>query len=457
MARHVHLTQLQLEAPLGRSAAYLLSLALPASVLSALSLIGCSMTPYPPQRPPTSKEDTRFAEQSAYAGQDRRDGFTIPEATGVDDAGSIRSQTVATKALRSASVRIGLVELSFGEHPPYSTEQTKLPAPPSLAKPGAELLSPAMAKPELPQPWVLTRTILVGEGSLHKAQLTPDNGGVVTLSNDSGTIYHYSIATGRLINKITLPQFAQSEDADFVVIKELSERPQVVVSRESGTMALDLMSGRLDALEDIPPGNDVAESGVLGLYGTSLRRVNPQAGDLSFHWLDGTASLRAHCVERPDDWSLSTDGTWLALTYFPSNTAQVIDLQKRELLHELPMPSSGSSVALSPDTSLLAVGGDHLELIRLSDGKRIAEDRSYQNNITDIQFSPAGDLLLVSAHDGKVRSYALPLDLTTLTLLPKPQLLDHLRMSKVYEFGLSADGRLLVTSSGDKTLKIWKR
>ncbi|HXS15614.1 MAG TPA: hypothetical protein VN764_00410, partial [Polyangiaceae bacterium] len=90
-----------------------------------------------------------------------------------------------------------------------------------------------------------------------------------------------------------------------------------------------------------------------------------------------------------------------------------------------------------------------------ADGQVIAEDASYKNNISDIQFSGLGDLLLVSAFDGHLRSYALPAGFSG--PFSPPQLLDHKYLSNVYSFDLSSNDRLLVTPSGDQTLKIWSR
>jgi WD40 repeat protein len=105
----------------------------------------------------------------------------------------------------------------------------------------------------------------------------------------------------------------------------------------------------------------------------------------------------------------------------------------------------------------LAIGGERLVLIEVATGKIALEDSSYKNNIHEIHFSQSGDLLLVSAYDGKARSYALPSDLSTLKELKPTQELKHLGEAIVYAVSLSPDERRLVTSSGDKTLKIWDR
>jgi WD40 repeat protein len=56
--------------------------------------------------------------------------------------------------------------------------------------------------------------------------------------------------------------------------------------------------------------------------------------------------------------------------------------------------------------------------------------------------------------DGKARSYPLGGEVTR---LPRPQVLHHAGTANVYGLGLSADGRTLATSSGDQTVRIWRR
>lgn len=425
-----------------------LALQLLASCCSLL-LGSCTMSPQTRQtRYPEA--DARFAEQSAYAGLRDKDGFSIPQAKAV--SAPSEPELIPTPAGELSSKQLGLATLTWGEYPPFSEKERS-------ENPGVMPFGASASKMPTAQPsnWRLTRSINVNEGYLFKVLLTANEQEVVTLSTDSGTIYHYDITTGKLLNKISIPNFTRFEDVDFTVIKEIRERSQLLISRESGASLLDLQSGRFDALTDIPAGNGVSQTATFGLYETSIRRIDPQSGQLSFYWLDGSLALRADCRERPEGVSLSRDGKWLAVSYYPADIAQVLDLERKELIAEFNMPRFGGSVALSPDKSLIALGGEHLELRRVSDLSLVGQDLSFKNNIHDIQFSPDADLLLVSAYDGKIRSYALPLDLSTLQALPTPQLLNHKYMTNVYGLALSNDGRQLISASGDQTIKIWSR
>jgi WD40 repeat protein len=189
----------------------------------------------------------------------------------------------------------------------------------------------------------------------------------------------------------------------------------------------------------------------------SYRRTTPQSGELVLQWITGEIALRARCQHRPDGFALSPDGRYLAIAYYPADQVEVIDLQAQQLVSTLKLPKWGSALAISPDGKWLALGGERLQVVSFPEGHLVAEDAAYENNIDTVRFTPQGDLLLTSAYDGKARSYVFPSGLSETKKLPAPQLLSHNGTANVYALGLTPDGRMLVTSSGDETLKIWKR
>jgi len=408
-----------------------------------LCLSGCTVTHGVPAPDRYDQHDVDLAEQTAFIGRAPRDGFKPPPAQTVGDTPAQTPPGPSTPT----SVAVGHARLVRGSRPAYAS------SPIAALQPTSESDAATSSKPG--RRWRLARTIRVGEGYLYKAQFSADERSVITMSLDSGSVYHYDVTSGAQLHKLALPGFTRFESADFAVLKEILPRPSLLISRETGIAVLDLESGHFDVLKDLPAGNFIQQTGRLGLYASVFRHISPQSGELSLHWLSGESALTAHCDERPDDLSLSADGKWLALAFYPSGTAQLIDLETERLILEHPMPKYGGSVALSPDKTLLAVGGERLQLIRVADGQVIAEDASYKNNISDIQFSGLGDLLLVSAFDGHLRSYALPAGFSG--PFSTPQLLDHKYLSNVYSFDLSSNDRLLVTPSGDQTLKIWSR
>jgi len=310
--------------------------------------------------------------------------------------------------------------------------------------------------PSAPPQWTLQKSIWVGQGYLYHAAFTPGAKSVVTLSNQSGVIYHYDLG-GKLLSETALPEYREFDDAGFIPMLELNDPPQLFLTRPHGTSVVDLSSGRIESLAESAPGTDIAHSGRPGLYGVSYRSTNPQSGMLVLQWLSGEIAFRAACAHRPDAWALSPDGKHLAISYYPANHVEIVDLQNRTLVGTLPLPKWGGAIDISPDGRFIALGGEKLIVAAFPSGEIIAEDTKYGNNINTVRFTPQGDLLLTSAYDGKARSYLLPPDLAETKKLPAPQSLPHSGTANVYALGLTPDGRMLVTSSGDKTIKIWKR
>jgi len=423
-------------------------------VFSVLGLLvpllsGCTVGPQRPLEAPKSSDEPDAATRSAHAHDP--ENYVGPEAEFVGAADSKPALDASpTQPSAQHGAELGHATITLGPRPPWSSTA-------SLEE--SEDLAGALptAEKNLSTRWRLQKSIWVGQGYLYQAEFTPDQKSVVTLSTDNGVLYHYDVASGRLLKSVQLPEFEQFEDAAFAMGREVPGRPQVVVTRPSGTSVLDLESGKFDPLSLVPAGNGIEHSGRFGLYGVSFRKTEPQSGSLLLQWITGETAAELKCDHRPDDWALSTDGTTLALQYYPSNTVEVLDLKNLTQIASVDSPKWGGSVALSPDGTLMALGGEKLVVVSLPDGKVVAEDSDYNNNINDIRFSPQGDLLLVSAYDGKARSYALPADLSTLTALPRPQLLAHGGSANVYGLGLSSDTKLLVTSSGDKSIKIWAR
>lgn len=303
--------------------------------------------------------------------------------------------------------------------------------------------------------WKLKKSIWVGKGYLHQAAFSQDGESVVTLSGENGEVFHYAM-DGKLQKKIVLPDFGQFENVGFAMLKEVT-RPQIVVTRRNGTSVVDLLSGKLDHLTLAPAGDTLVHAGPFGLYGVTARSTDPGLSRLVLQWISGEIALDLNCPSGISDWDLSRDGVTLALLYLQDNQVEVVSLKDGKTIAKIPSPRFGSAVALSPTGTHLAVGGEKLVLLDLESGNIAFEDDSYKNNISDIRFTSDGSLLLVSAYDGKARSYTLPADLHSLTSPPKVQLLDHQGDANVYTVELNATENLLVTSSEDKTLKIWER
>src|SRR5690606_3538486 len=109
---------------------------------------------------------------------DEGDDFKLPKAESVGD---VEHSTHDTKAPREADqlefTSIGLAQIAIGERPPWS---------------GLESLEAGTPAPkDVPTRWRMLKSIWVGQGYLHHATFVPGGDSVVTLSNQTGSIYHY--------------------------------------------------------------------------------------------------------------------------------------------------------------------------------------------------------------------------------------------------------------------------
>ncbi|MBN2341618.1 MAG: hypothetical protein JXX29_02755 [Deltaproteobacteria bacterium] len=158
--------------------------------------------------------------------------------------------------------------------------------------------------------------------------------------------------------------------------------------------------------------------------------------------------------ERIEDLALSRDNQLLAITYYPSNTVALYDVQTGTEKWKVDAPVYTNSIDISPDGAVVAVGGNRLLLIDAISPARQATYRKFNNNIHRVRFSPSGDAVAASSYDGHVRIVSSDVQTSELTLLAD---LRHGGTANVYSIEFRTDGSGLVSSSGDKSAIIWER
>lgn len=109
------------------------------------------------------------------------------------------------------------------------------------------------------------------------------------------------------------------------------------------------------------------------------------------------------------------------------------------------------NVALSPDGSKVAVGGEKLLLFSTRDTQKRGVLKGFGNNIDSIAFSPDGAVMAVAAYDGAARLVSAEIA-DELTLLAT---LRHDRKVDVYGPRWTTDGKKLITAGGDGTVRVW--
>lgn len=139
----------------------------------------------------------------------------------------------------------------------------------------------------------------------------------------------------------------------------------------------------------------------------------------------------------------SPDGRRLALCHDERNTAQILDADTWEVLHQFPHANGVRAAVWSPDSTLIATASNHdgkVYLWRTNQAAPVLVWHAHQAAAIEVEFHPNGQLLASAGWDGATRLW----DLTTGELLVHlPETGDALRFSR--------DGRYLTAFWGRKT------
>lgn len=337
----------------------------------------------------------------------------------------------------------------------------------SLKSP-AEVISTYLAVHTLPRvepqnykQWRMRKQINVGVGYLDQAGLLTSNEAFV-VSNEDLKIRVYDLQTGKQKSSVEIPGAKQFQAAFFVPWAptpdaNLRGAPDLTLlfGSNAGLSVLDPTTAeRLKQISNEPAWDLrwTREGSILGAINTDL---STQSSKLRFYDQSLKVFFEVQGKERIDDWSLSADGKLLAVTYYPSDSVEVIDISSGKLLLKVPSPPYSNSVDISPDGEWVATSGGFVELIRINNPEEKYRFMRFKNNVHQVRFSPSGDALVASAYDGQARILSLPKDPKKSTELHLEKLLPHLGTANVYRVEFTQDGSGLLTSSGDKTLRYW--
>jgi len=177
---------------------------------------------------------------------------------------------------------------------------------------------------------------------------------------------------------------------------------------------------------------------------------------LSADGVDGpwreTGRITAH-GDRVNSVCFSRDGKWLATGSYNDKAARLWEVSSGQLVRTFTGPTHPvSSVALSPDGTLLAAGTHEpsIRLWRLSDGKLLhvpVQVGEFGKISAKVAFSPDGKVLATTAEDNLVRLFAVA------DGQPLRALRGHTHY--VLDLAFSPDGKVLATGGADGTVRIW--
>lgn len=320
----------------------------------------------------------------------------------------------------------------------------------------AEVPPPSARSPHRPGGFRQTQLIRVGQTHLATADVTDDGAYLLAVSDDEALVRIYD-ARGQLVSRFPVPGFSQFGRGSFSFFPGQG-RPRVLAATDNGLDLYDALSGDLVAhLDDQPTWAVRWSIGRRVLLALSSDIGTQTSSLILFEALaEGRLAPLAHAAsdERIDGVDLSDDGQLLAVTTYPSNSLQLIDLAAMTERWTTTGPPYMRPVDISPDGQLVAVGGDRLVLFNAADPAKKAELTGYGNNLHEVRFLEGNDEIVSTSYDGRVRIAAIDPDKPALRLV---QTLRHSGTANVYAIVVRDSGDEILTSSGDKSVRRFSR
>lgn len=305
--------------------------------------------------------------------------------------------------------------------------------------------------------WVQLARVDVGLGYLDT--LEPVNLGqwMLVRSDEQALVFMYDNHSHRSIAK--WPVAVAGTDGSGVLLAwpdRPGREPCFLSAGTNGIALYNAVSGRvMKQLTTSPVGQAQwsQDGNVLVVVNSN---VDTQTSELSFYRRGSDLELELVATlatsERVDAWDLSRDNRFLARGFYPSGAVTIVDLHSGAERLRVNAPGHASSIEFSPDERFLAIGGEGVVVVDLTQPRRRAEYSHFYNNVSEVEYSPSGDVLAVASYDGRVR---------LLRYLPKVNAIElvhtlrHDRQANVYDLRFIDSGATLVSSSGDRSIRYW--
>lgn len=320
------------------------------------------------------------------------------------------------------------------------------------------LKPPPPADPQRYRVWRETARINVGQSHLSTAEITHDEKYLLAMSELEATVRVYLADTKKLVGNFKVPGFEYMafERGEVVLWPETTGDPIFLVGNNMGLNLFSGLTGDPVAHLDDSPVWHMRWSPDGRILICVLSDIDTQTSILTlFKRVDPNSLTKIETVKfknRIDGFSLSRDNRYLAVTLYPSDRVELIDLHSGGVLWSIPAPTYSNPVDISPDGRTVAVGGQYLLLIDAKKPSHTSTYKDFQNNIHNVRFSPSGDAVAVSSYDGHVRIVSTDMTSSTAALIKD---LRHAGDSNVYSLVFGGNGSFLISSSGDRTIRFW--
>ena len=269
--------------------------------------------------------------------------------------------------------------------------------------------------------------------------LSPDGKYAVT-GNEYGTVRFYDVSTGRVIwasgrgdNKVFFVRFSPDGSHLAVSTKKVSQ----IWNVNKGKMIRTIDTRSCVSTDFSPNGRLIAVAD-----GQTATLYDIDSGKRILNFIGHSGAIRSV--------AFSSHGSYL-VTASEDKTARVWEVATGRLLRSLTGHSGAvTSAKFSPDGRYIATGSSdwHSKLWDIKTGRELAEYINFFGDVYSLDFGPRGVYVITGGRSG----IAL-LDVKTWSVLRT--FTGHAHSFGVSSIRFSANGRYVLTGSGDATARLW--
>jgi len=303
--------------------------------------------------------------------------------------------------------------------------------------------------------WAQLNSITVGHGYLTDNDVSPDGALALVVSEEEALVRVYDLKTLKPIQRLTVPGFEKYGHLAALFWPIPSDAPAFVSGGEKEFTLRDAKTGAVLQQFGTGPTQRLRLSSDRTLLMRLETTPDRPISTLRFYRIQAPAALTEldaiEIADRVLDWDLNAANE--LVTYVTvSDQLRCIDRKTKKERWSIASPKYANAVRFSPDGAQVACGGDKLTIVDAETAKTNATRAAFKNNINTIAYAPQGGAVAVSSYDGRVRIIGTDLTMSTLPVLKE---LKHSGTANVYGLTFFANGKRLLSSSGDKTLRIW--
>ena len=303
----------------------------------------------------------------------------------------------------------------------------------------------SLAQKEWVENIAVAKTLPTHSTQINSVAISPDSK-ILAGGGEDGIISLWDLKTGQLKNPLkghssAIYALAWSQDGQILASGSADETIKLwSLNSDKQPRTLSGNSAGISTLAISPDGQTLVSGDRIG----TLKIWNLSKRELIDSFPGHNITVTSLAIS-PDSQTLASSSQ--------DNTIKLWKLKTGELLHTFTSPYSHHffSVAISPDGTKIAGGSweGSIHLWDLKGGKLLKTLKKSANPVNSIVFNPTQENLLVSnSADGTIQLWNIQ------TGEPLSTLAKH--TDDVNSLAVSADGQTLVSSSQDKTIKIWR-